>query len=117
MLEALAAATPVIATRWGGPADYIDSTCGFLVEPSSREALVQGFAGAMQELIAAPELGRGMGIRGRERIRRDFDWETKVDRMMGIYEQSIAGAKQGVRNKQAASPFPSPEPDSVAEKK
>ncbi len=117
VLEALAAATPVIATRWGGPADYIDSTCGFLVEPSSREALVQGLAGAMQELIAAPQLGRQMGIRGRERVRRDFDWETKVDRMMGIYEQSIADAKRGPMNKQTASPFATPEPDSVAEKK
>ena len=117
VLEALAAATPVIATRWGGPADYIDSTCGFLVEPSSREALVQGLAGAMQELIAAPQLGRQMGIRGRERVRRDFDWETKVDRMIGIYEQSIADAKRGARNKQPTSPFASPEPDSVAEKK
>jgi glycosyltransferase involved in cell wall biosynthesis len=114
VLEALAAATPVIATRWGGPADYIDSTCGFLVEPSSREALVQGLAYAMQELIAAPELGRRMGIRGRERVRRDFDWEIKVDRMMGIYEQSIAEASRGARNKQTAF---SPEPDNVAEKK
>jgi hypothetical protein len=28
-----------IATAWGGPADYIDETCGILVAPSNIQAI------------------------------------------------------------------------------
>ncbi len=40
----------VIATAWGGPADYLDQSCGILVDPVSEHALVVGFAEAMQRL-------------------------------------------------------------------
>ena len=52
----MASGIPVIATKWGGPADYLDGSCGFLVEPSSRETMVQGFAAAMSNLIVEPRL-------------------------------------------------------------
>lgn len=39
VLEAMAKGLPVIATNWGGPADYIDRSCGILIDPSSRDAL------------------------------------------------------------------------------
>jgi glycosyltransferase involved in cell wall biosynthesis len=85
VLEAMAAGKPVIATHWGGPADYMDASCGILVEPESNAALVTGFAEAMQKLIDSPELGRTMGVAGRERALRDFDWQRKIDTMIGIY--------------------------------
>ena len=72
MLEAMATGTPVIATRWGGPADYLDASCGLLVEPSSREALIQGLAGAMQKLIAEPGLGRRFGNQGKRAHSTEF---------------------------------------------
>ncbi len=103
VLEAMAAAVPVIATRWGGPADYIDSECGLLVEPSSREALVQGLAAAMRKLIAAPELGHRLGTKGRERVRLNFNWDTKIDRMIGIYGQAIADRSREENEKQPVS--------------
>jgi glycosyltransferase involved in cell wall biosynthesis len=90
VLEALATATPVIATRWGGPMDYLDETCGVMVEPSSREALVQGFVEAMRSLIANPRLRRQMGINGRRRVQKYFDWEKQIDRIIGVYQQAIA---------------------------
>ena len=65
VLEAMASGVPVIATRWGGPADYLDSSCGFLIEPSSREALVQGFAAAMTKLVDEPGLRDRLGASGR----------------------------------------------------
>jgi glycosyltransferase involved in cell wall biosynthesis len=86
VLEAMATAKPVIATRWGGPLDYLDSSCGILVAPHSYEALVTGFAQAMQKLIDHPDLAKAMGIAGRERAVRDFDWQRRIDAMVGIYE-------------------------------
>ncbi|MFT4111125.1 glycosyltransferase family 4 protein [Silvibacterium sp.] len=88
VLEAMASGIPVIATKWGGPADYLDSSCGFLVEPSSREAIVQGFAAAMQQLIGQPELRDRLGRNGRERVGQYFDWEKKIDLILEIYRQA-----------------------------
>ena len=94
MLEAMAAGVAVIATKWGGPVDYVDSETGILIEPKSRTFLVEGFAAAMQQVIAAPELARNMGLSGREKVERYFDWEQKIDSMMHIYREAIAGFGQ-----------------------
>lgn len=85
VLEAMAMGKPVIATRWGGPADYLDATCGILVEPQSYSGLVTGFAEAMQRLIRFPGLARSMGDAGCSRAVRDFDWQRKIDQIIRIY--------------------------------
>ncbi|MEG5031931.1 glycosyltransferase family 4 protein [Microcoleus sp. AT3-D2] len=89
VMEAMAVGLPVIATNWGGPADYLNSTCGILVEPTSREVFVKGLTDAMLKLAHSPELRQSMGSAGRERVRQHFDWERKVDRILEIYQQTI----------------------------
>jgi len=89
VLEAMAMGKPVIATAWGGPTDYLDSTCGILVEPESYSALVTGFAEAMQKLIDSPDLARSMGDAGRTRAVRDFDWQRKIDQTIQIYRALV----------------------------
>ena len=86
VLEAMSMGKPVIATAWGGPLDYLDANCGILVPPSGREALIAGLAAAMTQLAASPQERRAMGLRGREKVVRDFDWEVKADRMLDLYE-------------------------------
>jgi glycosyltransferase involved in cell wall biosynthesis len=90
VLEAMATEVPVIATAWGGPADYLDSSCGILVEPSSKEAFVDDLALALIRLATHPHDRRAMGRAGRLKVIRDFDWEAKVDRMLGYYESAVA---------------------------
>jgi glycosyltransferase involved in cell wall biosynthesis len=107
VLEAMAAGVPVIATKWGGPADYLDSDCGLLVEPLSRKALVTGFGKAMQQLIAQPELGKQMGQQGRERVARYFDWERKTERILDIYRAAIGSTAE--RPDELAKNGPHPE--------
>lgn len=89
VLEGMASGLPVIATAWGGPCDYIDESCGILVEPSSREALVSGLGQAMRRLHDDPELRRRLGAAGRERARADYDWERKVDRLLEVYRDVV----------------------------
>jgi glycosyltransferase involved in cell wall biosynthesis len=86
VLEAMAMEMPVIATAWGGPLDYLDSSCGILVEPSSKEAFVDDLALALIRLATHPQDRRAMGKAGRRKVVEEFDWETKVDRMLGYYE-------------------------------
>jgi len=89
VIEAMAMGLPVIATNWGGPADYLNSSCGILVEPASKEGFVKGLTDAMLKLAQSPELRQSMGCAGRERVREHFDWERKVDRILEIYQQTI----------------------------
>lgn len=86
VLEAMAVGIPAIATKWGGPVDYLNQSCGILIEPSSREALVNGFINAMQKLTREPELRSQLGDAGKERVRQNFDWERKIDRILEIYD-------------------------------
>jgi len=85
----MAMGKPVIATNWGGPADYLDPSCGVLIEPQSYSGLVDGFAGAMRQLIDSPELASAMGASGRQRALQDFDWRRKIDRIVAIYRGVI----------------------------
>ena len=90
VLEAMAMEVPVIATAWGGPVDYLDSSCGILVEPTSKEAFVENLARALVRLATDPQERRSMGKAGRLKVIRDFDWEGKVDRMLEHYRSCIA---------------------------
>jgi glycosyltransferase involved in cell wall biosynthesis len=89
VLEAMAMQRPVIATAWGGPLDYLDATCGILVPPTSREAVITGFADAMRRLAASPELCTSMGTAGRSRVLKHFDWERKIDAILDVYDSTL----------------------------
>ena len=92
VLEAMACGVPVIATDWGGPAEYLDEHCGIRVPVSSREAVIAGLAAAVERLGADPALRRKMGAAGRRRVASEYDWEVKIDRMLQIYALCKANA-------------------------
>ena len=93
VLEAMAKGLPVIATNWGGPADYLDATTGILVDPDNREQFITGLAAALIRMAGSPELRRSMGAAGRARVEDVYDWQRKIDRMVEIYrEVQPAGA-------------------------
>jgi glycosyltransferase involved in cell wall biosynthesis len=89
VLEAMAVGVPVVATAWGGPLDYLDESCGILVTPDSREALIAGFAAAMKSLAESPDLRAKMGAAGSRRARQ-FDWERKIDQILQLYQLASA---------------------------
>jgi glycosyltransferase involved in cell wall biosynthesis len=93
VLEAMAMEVPVIATAWGGPVDYLDSSCGILVEPSSKDAFVDALALALIRLATDPQTRRAMGKAGRLKVIRDFDWEGKVDRVLEHYRSCMAASE------------------------
>ncbi|MFP5273765.1 glycosyltransferase family 4 protein [Coleofasciculus sp.] len=89
VLEAMAMGIPVIATNWGGPTDYLDSTCGILIEPSSKEAFVNGLKEGMLKLARNPDLRKQMGRSGQELVQLKFDWKSKIDQIIEIYKTCI----------------------------
>jgi glycosyltransferase involved in cell wall biosynthesis len=90
ILEAMASGLPVVATNWGGPRDYVDETCGILVEPASRPEFVNGLADAMVRLATNQDLRRQMGDAGRRKVVEKFDWQRKVDSMLEIYRETAS---------------------------
>jgi glycosyltransferase involved in cell wall biosynthesis len=90
VLEAMAMGLPVIAADWGGPADYIDEHCGMLIATDNRQQLIDDLAVAMLCLAESPELRLRLGVTGRLKVYRDYDWERKVDRMVDLYDGLLA---------------------------
>lgn len=97
VLEAMAAGRPVIATAWGGPADYLDANCGILVAPTSSESFREGLTEAMLQLAADPERRGAMGRAARTKVVEQFDWEVKVDRILDIYRRAIETSRRPKR--------------------
>lgn len=89
VLEAMSMGLPVIGPDWGGPADYLDETCGILVHPSPRATYPARIAEAIGVLAADPDLRRRMGRAGAARVRENFDWAVKVEQMVSIYRATL----------------------------
>jgi phosphatidylinositol alpha-1,6-mannosyltransferase len=72
-LEAMACAKPVIGGLHGGAPEVIDhGKTGFLVQHGEADQL----ASSLQTLLADPILGREMGARGLDRVKKEFHFET-----------------------------------------
>ena len=83
-LEALASATPVVATRAGGLAQLIeDGVSGRLVAERDPQAI----AGAVRWLIEDGARARTIGTAARARVERDFGWARVAARFEQIYDQ------------------------------
>jgi glycosyltransferase involved in cell wall biosynthesis len=95
VLEAMACGLAVIATNWGGPADYLNDSCGILVDTSSREAFLAGLSGGMIRLANDPALALAMGAAGRARVVSQFDWQWKVDQTLEIYAEAVRRTRRG----------------------
>lgn len=89
VLEAMAMGLPVVVTNWGGPIDYVNASCGILVDPTSKTTFVRELTAAMLTLADSPELRSQMGQAGKQRVVEHFDWERKIDRLLEIYQQTI----------------------------
>ncbi len=81
--------TPGDRPRLGGPADYLDETCGILVHPSPRETYAARIAEAIGALAEDPDRRVRLGRAGAARVRQDFDWATKVEQMVSIYRSVL----------------------------
>ncbi|MBL1173913.1 glycosyltransferase family 4 protein [Pantanalinema sp. GBBB05] len=105
-LEAMAMGLPVIATNWGGFTDYLNASCGILVEPSSPVDFIEGLAAAMIRLASNPELRQLMGQAGRQRVLDHFNWDRKIDHILEIYQEAIDQGFKPVGSQPIATDLP-----------
>ena len=86
LIEAMAAARPVVATRVGGVPDLVeDQVTGRLVDSGDAE----GLARAMLAVLSDPERGTRMGLAGRQCVYPHFTAERLLDRMDRLYTRLL----------------------------
>ena len=86
-IEALAAETPVVATRAGGTAAVVDDgVSGFLAPVGDVDLLAERLA----QLAADPGLRAAMGRRGAEQMRERYSKDRMVDDVERLYRSLLA---------------------------
>jgi glycosyltransferase involved in cell wall biosynthesis len=88
LLEAMAAARPVIATAVGGNREVVDASSGVLVPAGDVDAL----AGAMLALLADAGRARRLGEAARRRVTEGFSARAMVRRLEALYDERLAEA-------------------------
>ena len=91
VLEAMAHARPVVATRVGGIPELVeDGVTGFLVEAGDTA----GLRAALEKLLAEPVLRRRMGEAARARVAEHCSWERVVEATVAAYGPPADGRAQ-----------------------
>ncbi|MCC7009080.1 MAG: glycosyltransferase [Acidobacteria bacterium] len=91
ILEAMAAALPIVATRVGGTPEIIDETCGRLVPARDPHAL----GAALLELAGDAAHRASIGRAARDRVARRFTIERMVDEYRAVYETVGSASASG----------------------
>lgn len=86
IMEAMAAALPVVATAVGGNAELVEpGRTGYLVPAGDVAALAE----ALRVLARDPVKRRAMGRAARSRVTLDFTADKMADRYAGLYEELL----------------------------
>lgn len=83
VIEAMAAARPVVASSVGGVPELVTATEGLLVPPKDEAALAQ----AITMLLRDPEKRTTMGSAAQRRFTGQFDVDAWVSRLRALYDE------------------------------
>ena len=86
LLEAMAAATPVVQPRSGASVETIERTCEGLLVDGSAEALADG----LLTLARDPARARELGERGQAGIGRHYSVAREAERVLDVYTRVAA---------------------------
>jgi glycosyltransferase involved in cell wall biosynthesis len=89
LVEAMAAAKPVVAATDGGVPEVVEAgVTGLLVDPRDTE----GVAGALEALLTHRTRAAAMGRAGRQRAERLFEVGDYARRIEGLYDEVLGSA-------------------------
>jgi sugar transferase (PEP-CTERM/EpsH1 system associated) len=90
ILEAMASALPVVATRVGGNADLVfETVTGLLVPPANPSATAAAICGLADD----PQRAARMGRAGRVSVEQRFSLSAMVSAYQGLYEAQLDRAR------------------------
>jgi glycosyltransferase involved in cell wall biosynthesis len=92
VLEAMAAAKPVVATAIDGTTEaVVHEVTGILVPPADPGRL----ADAIRGLLTDVPLATGMGQHGRTRVSREFSLRAMIDGVTRVYDELLERTEHG----------------------
>lgn len=94
VLEAMSRALPVVAVWHQGMREICDPGSALLVEPTTPEETARQLAACLVRLRREDGLAARIGSNGRARLADQFTWPHYLDRMCGIYQQTLAATHQ-----------------------
>ncbi|MES2523932.1 MAG: glycosyltransferase [Gemmatimonadota bacterium] len=91
VVEAMACATPVVATAVGGVVDVIeDGVHGLLVAPQNPVSLAE----ALRRMLVTPELARQLAQGGQARAAALFGETAVMHRLVGYYRWALSNSRR-----------------------
>lgn len=91
LMEAMYMGKPCIATRVGGVANFIDESCGIMVEPKNPRSL----ASKIIYLMNNPDKMKKLGINGHRKVLEKHDLGKNVDIQIEIIKKGIKSIPSG----------------------
>lgn len=89
LLEAMAAAKPIVAADIYAPPAVVGADAALLFPPADAEALAK----ALEALVRNPELRARLGAAGSRRLARDFTLQAMIDETAAVYDAALAPAR------------------------
>ena len=84
LMEAMAAARPVIATQVAGVSELVEhGTSGFVVRPGNEQVLADAILALADADLAA------MGEAGRAKVKAEFDNLGEAEKLMALFQETL----------------------------
>jgi glycosyltransferase involved in cell wall biosynthesis len=89
VLEAMALGVVPVVVDYGGPSEFVNESCGYLIQLGSREKIVQQLVVVLEAIIKDPSVLKEKSTNCQERISNFFTWEAKAKQTKTIYDWVI----------------------------
>lgn len=93
VFEAMGTGLPLVVCDRGGPSAAVDGECAVLLPAVDPHQLASDIADTVRELALDPQRRDRMGRAARRRLTEVGLWESKVDRVMGLYDEISASGR------------------------
>jgi glycosyltransferase involved in cell wall biosynthesis len=93
VLESMALGVTPIVADYAGPSELVDEKTGIRIAFTDKESLIDGFRGAIGEIVRAPGILDTLGTAGQRKVKEKFTWEEKARRIVTVYDAVLVGSK------------------------
>ena len=112
LMEALAAAVPVVTTQIAGVGELVENgVSGYLVPPGNAQLLAE----RIDRLLSDPALRTAFGAAGRVKVAEEFDIQQEAAWLCQIMTAALAGKVEAIRPQLANNPAQSTVTQSVTQ--